>query len=321
MEVHSEWETFYQAAETYADVLGDEGLAAFRGLAEEVWATVPPITSRDERDRSYSGRRFRITHMMEALAKITGDVDALVAVKSRDLSHAYHFVEIVELYRSAGRLDEALEWAENGLSSFPKGTDSRLLEILAEEYHRRGRDDDVLELMWTAFAETPDPVSFERLGRHARRTGSWDEWRPKALDLIRIDIAGRKSEGQPRNRWARPTDSSDLVEIFLGEGDVEAAWAEAQAGGCSRGLWMRLAALREADHPADVFPLYQHEVERTIGRKNNAAYAEAVELLGKIKTLMERAGQGDEFPTYLDSVRTSHKPKRNFIKLVGQTTL
>lgn len=320
-ELHSEWETFYRAAETYADVLGDEGLAVFRSLADEVWAKIPAITSRDERDRSHSTFRFNITHMMEALARVTGDVDALVAVKSKDLSHAYHYVEIVELYRDADRFDRALEWAENGLASFPKGTDRRLLEVLAGEYHRRGRRDDVLDLMWTAFAEAPDPASFERLGRHATRTGSWDEWRPKALDLIRTDIARRKGEGQPRNRWARPVDSSDLVEVFLSEGDIEAAWAEAQAGGCSEGLWMRLAALREADHPADAFPLYQDEIERTIGKKNNPAYAEAVELMGKVKGLMERAERGDEFPAYLESVKVSHKPKRNFIKLVGQTKL
>lgn len=50
-ELHSEWETFYGAAETYADVLGDDGLAVYRRLAEEVWAKVPAITSRDERER------------------------------------------------------------------------------------------------------------------------------------------------------------------------------------------------------------------------------------------------------------------------------
>ncbi|MEO8323405.1 MAG: hypothetical protein ABI571_04615 [Actinomycetota bacterium] len=101
-----------RAAETYANVLGDEGLAVYRRLAEEVWAKVPPITSRDERDRTHSSFRFNITHMMEGLARVTGDVDALVAVKANDLSHAYHYVQIVELYRDASRFDDALEWAD-----------------------------------------------------------------------------------------------------------------------------------------------------------------------------------------------------------------
>jgi hypothetical protein len=42
-ELHSEWETFYGAATTYADVLGEGGLAVFRKVAEEVWARVPAI--------------------------------------------------------------------------------------------------------------------------------------------------------------------------------------------------------------------------------------------------------------------------------------
>ena len=39
--------------------------------------------------------------MMEAWARETGDVEALVAVKSRNLSLAYHFLQIAEVYREA----------------------------------------------------------------------------------------------------------------------------------------------------------------------------------------------------------------------------
>lgn len=116
-ELYSEWETFYGAAEEYQDVLGPEGLATYRALAKEVWARVPNRGGDDERD--FSTFRFRITQIMEALARTSGDVDQLVAVKARDLSSAYHLVEIAEILRDAGRHDEALEWAERGLAAFP----------------------------------------------------------------------------------------------------------------------------------------------------------------------------------------------------------
>lgn len=320
-ELYSEWQTFYGAAETYADVLGDEGIAVYRRLAEEVWAKVPPITSRDEGDRTHSSFRFNITHMMEVLASVTGDVDALVDVKANDLSYAYHYVQIVELYRNAGRFDDALGWAEKGLAAFPERTDFRLLEVVADEYHRRGRHDDVVNLMWSAFAESPGPVSYERLCKHVKRAGGWDEYRPKALDHLRSDIAQRKRGGQPGIRWSRPVDHSDLVSVFLWEDDVEAAWAEAKGGGCTDALWMRLAALREDNYPEDAVPLYQDEVERTIGHKNNRAYNEAVDLLHKVKDLMGRAGQGSQFPDYLESVRAAHKAKRNLMKLLDRAKL
>jgi uncharacterized Zn finger protein len=43
--------------------------------------------------------------------------------------------------------------------------------------------------------------------------------------------------------------------------------------------------------------------------------------LRKIKALMERAGHEHEFPTYLQSLRTAHKPKRNLMKLIQQSRL
>lgn len=315
-ELYSDWETFYGAAEAYADVLGDEGLAVYRRFAQEVWAKVPPLTSSDE--RVHSSFRFNITHMMEALARVTGDVDALVAVKSRDLSYAYHYVEIAELYRKAGRFDDVLAWAEKGIAAFPERTDVRLREVLADEYQRRGRHDDALAVMWQELTESPTLSSFQRLRRHAMSAGAWESWRAKALEYMRPEVIARKRAGRPTQRWARPADRSSVVEVFLWEDDADAAWAEAQAGGCSDRLWLELAARREAEHPNDALPIYQKEVEETVAQKNNRAYAEAVELMHKVQELMERAGRGTEFRAYLESVRAAHKPKRNFMKLLDR---
>lgn len=315
-ELYSEWETFYGAPEAYADVLGDVGLAVFRRLAEEVWSEVPPLTSPEERERLRSTFRFNITQMMESLARLTGDVDELVAVKSRDLSHPYHYVGIAELYREVGRHDEALGWAERGVAAFPEGTDVRLREVLAEGYQRRGRHADALALMWQELTEHPALHSYRRLHASAARADVWEVWRDRALEFLRSHANTRARAGRPVRRWEPPADRSTLVEVFLWEGDVDAAWAEAKAGGCSDRLWMELAAAREADHPEDAFPLYQDEVERRIGQKDKQAYAGAVELMGKVQELMDRTGRGAEFPVYVEAVRMAHKPKRNLMKLL-----
>ncbi len=106
-EIKSDWEIFHGAAENYADVFGAEGLAEYRRLAESEWARVRQLGPGDSDDERY-GRRFRITHMMEALARQTGDPEALVEIKRRDLSHPYSYLQIAEIYREAGRHDEAL---------------------------------------------------------------------------------------------------------------------------------------------------------------------------------------------------------------------
>ena len=39
--IHSEWETFLDGADRYADVLGDAGLLRYRSLAQQVSDQVP----------------------------------------------------------------------------------------------------------------------------------------------------------------------------------------------------------------------------------------------------------------------------------------
>jgi tetratricopeptide (TPR) repeat protein len=173
-EMHSDWEIFLGAGASYADVLGEKGLATYRRLAEERWASVPALAPGDTREHSSS--RFRITYAMEALARVSGDVNALVAVKSRDLSYAYNYVEIVNAYREAGRYEDALAWAERGLAAFPTHTDVRLREVLADEYHRCGRHDEAMALAWAELTEHPTLASYQRLEDHAQRAGGWEGW-------------------------------------------------------------------------------------------------------------------------------------------------
>lgn len=92
---------------------------------------------------------------MEALAEESGDVEALVTIKKRDLSHAYSYLQIAEVYKKAGDYDKALEWAERGVKAFSQRTDSRLRDFLANEYHRRGRHEEAMSLMWAEFPLTP----------------------------------------------------------------------------------------------------------------------------------------------------------------------
>ena len=84
-EMETDYDIFHRAAATYADVLGERGLAVYRRLAEAEWAKVPPLGPGDEDDDRH-GRRFRITSVVETIAATLGDLEALVAIKSRDLS-------------------------------------------------------------------------------------------------------------------------------------------------------------------------------------------------------------------------------------------
>jgi uncharacterized Zn finger protein len=327
-EIRTDYDTFFGAAATYADVLGEKGLAVYRKLAEAEWAKMPVLGPGRDDPNKY-GRRFRITHIMETLARQTGDLEAVVAVKKRDLSSPYAYLQIAETYKQARKHDLALEWGERGVKAFPDRTDSRLREFLAEEYHRRGRHDEAMALIWAEFTDSPSLEQCQNLKAHAGRlpaapaeqagVGQWQAWRDRALGFLRETIAKAKREARKdRWGWSGRADHSELVRIFLWEKDVEAAWREAQEGGCSNNLWMELAAKREKDHPEDTLPVYQSQVEPTLNQKNNEAYREAIGLLRKVRALMVRLGRESEFVRYLESVRAAHKPKRNFMKLLDR---
>jgi tetratricopeptide (TPR) repeat protein len=315
LELGTEYDTFRGAAATYADVLGVEGLAAYRGLAAARWARVPPLGPDDASSLRYQSGRFRITYLMETLAELSGDVDERVGVWRRDLSSAYQYLRIAEAYRAAGHHDQALEWAQQGVAAFPKGTDWRLREFLADEYHRRGRQDEAMACAWEAYVEDPSLETYQRLRVHAERAGAGPRWRERALAHLRALIAKAGRSG--RQTWpGRFLDRSELVRVFLWEGDTEAAWREATEGGCSRDLWLALAASRERDYPEDALPVYRDQVDRTLQSTGNAAYEAAVDLLRKIRDLMARLGRQADFADYLASLRTAHKRKRNLIKLL-----
>ena len=319
-ELNSGWGTFGDCAVSYAEVLGREGLAEYRRLVEAEWKRLPTKTPKTRDDQDYDGKGYKISRMMESLARQSGDLEELVAIKSRDLSSPYAYLSIAQMYEEAGQHDLALEWAEKGLRAFPERPDSRLREFLANQYHRRKQHDRALALVWEEFAEAPGLHGYQQLKSHAEKSGEWPAWREKALSYLHETSKKRRGK-LPVDPWAERPDHSELVRIFLWEKNVEAAWQEAQAGGCYPELWLELARKRENDHPADVLPIYQRRVEPTLAQKNNPAYAEAVKLLQKIKSLMSSLGREREFGPYLEAIRNKHKQKRNFMKLLDRSHL
>ena len=312
-------EVFYGAASAYAEVLGADGLAEYRRLAQAEWDALPALGPTDE-ERGWSSQRFPITQIMQNLAELTGDVDAVVDVLARDQSSAYQFVRIAEILREAQRHEDALEWAEKGLA-LHGGSDSRLVEVAADQYHRAGRGEDAVRVTWDAYVEAPGLRTYRHLAEHAQRADLWPAWHDKALELLRTRVnQGQRKPARGRvTRWLAPgPDSSTLVEVLLFDGDVEKAWAEANADGCRRDLWLELARRREGEHPLEAIPIWQAEAERCIDAKNNRAYAEAVELIVRVGRLMSATDREADFTPYVAKLRATHKPKRNLMKLFDE---
>lgn len=312
-------EVFYDAAEAYAEVLGEAGLARYAELARAEWEQLPELAPGDDRDY---GRPARVTHVMERLARAGGDIDELVEVLRRDLSMPYDFLEIAEAYRAAGRDTDAIEWAERGLEAFEERADPRLQTFIAEAYAAQGRHADALEIAWDRFADRPGLDTYRQLKPYAEREEEWPRRRKRALGLLRKRAHEVREEARRRGYgglWGG--DHSELVRIALWEEDVEAAWREAEEGGCGAALWLELAERRKETHPEDALRVYRERIEPAIERKSKEDYEEAVWFIEEVGALLRRVGREDELPHLVAEIRAAHARKRNLIALLDRFQL
>ena len=313
-ELSAGFDAFHDSLRRYAKVLGKKGAARYKQLADEEWRKIKPITQ-ESGSGEYDGRRRRITRIMECFAELSGDIEALVAVKSRDLSHSLRYLGIAEIYRAHRKQDLALEWAERGVKAFQGKADSRLLDFLAEEYLRRKHNDEAMQLIWEQFTERPSLEHYQKLHRFAGKAGQWPAFRQRALEHLNRLIADQSGKGQMSYYFPH---AGTLVEIHLWEKNAEAAWDAASRSAISDALWLRLAAAREESHPGDAAPVYRRFIEKAIEQTNNAAYDEAIKLVKKLKPLHVRLGTSADFVKYMALLRAKYKAKRNFIKLLDK---
>ena len=295
--------------EPYRKALGKEGLAAYRKLAQNAWRKLP-ATIADKASDEHGATRYEITSIMKTLARIDGDVDAMVDIIKHDLRGAYAYLEIAKTLAPAKRYDEALQWAEDGRKAFPQDNNGALEDFLAAEYHRRGRHDDAIALHWARFEKHFSLQSYETLKASADKNHTWNVLREKALAHLQAVAHKNPYTG---SMWTQ-SGGGLLVEIHLWERKPEAALVAARTHGCTQHLWLQLAKALEADKPDEAIRIYQAQIDPVIKRGENAAYFEAAQLIARLSKLMHAAKRDDEYAAYVAGVRLRNKAKRNFIK-------
>ena len=291
----------------YSEILGERGRNAYRTHAEAVWEKLPPKVQTD-----------RIARVMERLAGESGDIDWLAAVLSRSLRYEGDYLKIANLYRDAGKSDMALFWAYKGMTACPTYAQSALTAFAIEEYHSRGNHNDAMKLAWEEFIKTLTVDAYKTLEKDAVKAGAWPEWREQALAEIRKRLAmvKNRSAGRslPASAWLFG-DHSMLVEIFLYEKNSVEARREAELGGCSDKLLVKLEDLRADEYPEEFAGAYMGKVESLIASRN---YPRAIALLGKAAGTMRRLGRGPEFKHRLNTLLAKYKGSRAFIVAVQQ---
>jgi hypothetical protein len=310
LQLDDDWGLFRLA--NYAPLLGALGLARYRALAEAAWLELPERVPGDR--PMHGGRFFVLARIMEDLARLAGDIEALAAVKARDLSTVHAFVEIAKLYADANRHGEALAWAERGRAAFPCKADPTLTEFLIHAYHRAQRHEDATALAWEYFVAMPSRRGY-RLLRSVCQSGAWPAWREKAFAQVRALVAGQRAHDR--------SDSCEgdlLIEMLIDEGRVDAALAEAKQSGCSPAAWLDIAAACEAEHPEEAIVIYRNQIEITLQRTGNRVYDEAVARVRKIGELFARIDRPGEFRRWLVELKGRYRARRNLVRRLEEVS-
>ena len=310
------WDTFHSVLPAYGDALGQSGLSRYRELVESAWSELPAIGPKAFATHFDVGR-FRIEHAMEELARLSGDVEAVVRVFTNNLSSPHAFHRLVETLADHGRHDEALAWAEKGIRAFKREGVDDLEEFCIDEYLRRGELDHVEQLVWNRFLKHPRSEKYFELIGVAERIGSADAVAAKAMAHLWSLVAAEEAADAKRRAGWQPGTRSSIVAIHVRLEAANAAWEAFRGGPVHIGLWSEVAALRGRTHPDEAISLYKQMLPETIQQGSaGARYDGAVAIVKAIRELRATQGMSAVFEDELAELRAAWKAKRNFIKLL-----
>ncbi len=291
-----------------AETLGEEGLAGYWQQLCDLTENDPAGDDDDDDEMNGPSRSRAIILLREKyLVDVTGDVDGLVALYAASLSNPDRYLRIGETLRAAGRIDDAIAWLRQGLSTRAWGH-GRISDLLVELYAETGQHKEAAGVRWDNFASDPDEYNYRMLLRAAEPMDAVSYAEDRAMSHLR-DRADRKV--------LRSADA--LVTILIAIGDIDEAWAAAHEYTCSDTCMFLLARNRAKTHPADAIPIFAREVDTAIGRKDWSGYSKATELLVALKDLHQRAGT--DFATYLADIKAAHRRKTALMRSIADAQL
>jgi hypothetical protein len=302
-EVDGDYDTFGDAAQLYADVLGEPGLAEYRRLAAKAWEKLPKRSGKGRGyDNEFSRGHERLKAILDFFAERAGDIDTRIALRAHDLSSAWRYLELARFCQTQGRVDDALRRAEEGLWVFEDGQpDQRLVSFTVELLLKAGRNVDAETLLWRTFEKAPGLELYKCLRKLGGKT---------ALKRI-IEILETRSAGKERAGWYTTADL--LVSILVEENMFGAAWTAVREQKVSFGVRIALADASGTMYPREALEVYAERVNQFVITGGNHSYGEAAKLIARMAALQSEAEQA----AYRATLKARHRQKRNFMKLLG----
>ncbi|MFY9290239.1 MAG: DUF6880 family protein [Methylorubrum rhodinum] len=265
--------------------------------------------------------RLRLGKLRQAVADARGDVDAFIALETKNAPDRPDIVAVAERLLEAGRPEEALDWVrrapkpravaltmenllEGALGLGASATDRTALE--ARILDALGRKDEAQTLRWNRFAQTLDP---QMLRDHLAKLPDFED--EEALERA-FDLAEKSK------------DPHYGLYFLIGWPNLDRAarMVLARRTEWSGRNWEVLAPAADAlapDHPLAASLLYRALIDDILERARSNAYGHAARDLAKLATLAEEVEAGSLKPdhaAYVAGLRKAHGRKYGFWQLV-----
>jgi len=274
----------------YQKALGEEGLAAYREAVDAI-------------DDAGS---FAVRYVRERLAVLDGDIETIVELLSGDLSNAYQFRRVAEAMAELQRDDLVLEWTTRGIAESSSWQVGTLYDLACETHARLGQPLEVLRLRRAQHERMPSLSTYSSLRKAGEEVHAWEVERGAARMMLRAcDVRG-------------------FVGALLGDGDHALAWEEAVAAPADEidaDLWLRLAESREVEQPVDALAVYERVADEVLVETDRRAYARAVRILKRARSVADAAGRRDDFTAHISRLREQHRRRPSLIALLDKAKL
>lgn len=301
-EMEGDHDTFTDAAARYADILGEDGLFEYRRLAVAAWAELPPRTGGGKARYEYSSNYDRLASILDFFAARDGDVEARIAIRAKDLSSPWQYLQLAELCLAHDQEAEALRYAEEGLWIFEDARpDERLVFFTVDLMLKIGRKADANAHLWRAFERAPSLESYRRLRKLGRKAAG-----ERAVAFLRE----RMTKDSPA---VRHSPVHLLIHILMEEKMFDDAWLAVHEYGAPGGVQESLARACEKTYPDEVLKVYTERVEDLVKRGGNPCYEDAHGLVIRMGSLRDASTQA----AYVADLKIRFRRKRNFMKLIG----
>jgi hypothetical protein len=322
--------------------VGADGLDHIHGVVEAMLEKPQGVSE---------AKRVIAQDLLEQLAEIRGDVDALVAILAAKPSRWETNLKIVRVLRGAGRHAEAIAYAAKTLSqkaqpqkAQPSKAQSHKAQSPKTPPHKAMNSEGRLR------KSSPDKApAAQALAEKKSGNDLTEQIRPVSTQVAAL---AKKLQRNPikeayfelkeavfagvnvddsRQNWVTVREkyldiweslgkeSANRVEylrLILAENLLDRALRFIQGADfldLPTNLLVQLADAAESDHPEDMIRIQRVVIEKLISYKDVPHYRMAAQRLRKLRSLHKRQGSTEDFRSYLDQLLRVHQRKARLI--------